>query len=75
MLLLLPPINAGVADVRLLVALDRATRDTLDGLNLLQEAETEGWRIQTVKGEDSEAIGKLELTIKLAFAEEERTKT
>jgi DNA invertase Pin-like site-specific DNA recombinase len=67
-------IKAGIADVLLLNALDRATRDTLDGLQLMKTAKDEGWRIVTVKGEDSAAIGKLELTIKLAFAEEERDK-
>lgn len=67
-------IQAGIADVLLLNALDRATRDTLDGLALMKTAQDEGWRIVTIKGEDSEAIGKLELTIKLAFAEQEREK-
>ena len=67
-------IRNGVADVLVLKELDRATRDTRDGLDLMLNAKDEGWRIVAVKGEDSDAIGKLELTIKLAFAEEERDK-
>ena len=40
----------------------------------MEEAKDEGWRVVTVNGEDSDAIGDLELTIKLAFAQEERQK-
>ncbi len=61
-----------VGDVLLISAVDRATRDTLDGLGLLLNAKDEGWRIVTVKGEDSDVMSALELTIKLAFAQEER---
>lgn len=67
-------IKAGIADVLVLKELDRATRDTSDGLSLMREAKAEGWRVVTTKGEDSAAIGDLELTIKLAFAQEERAK-
>jgi DNA invertase Pin-like site-specific DNA recombinase len=67
-------IKAGIADVLLLNALDRATRDTLDGLALMKTAQDEGWQVIALDGTDSEAIGKLELTIKLVFAEEERAK-
>ena len=65
-------INAGIADVLVLTALDRASRNTRDGLTLLEEAKDEGWRVVTVKGEGSDAIGDFELTMKLAFAQEER---
>ncbi|MGE0218419.1 recombinase family protein [Mycolicibacterium sp.] len=65
-------IRAHVADVLVISAVDRATRDTLDGLGLLVEAKTEGWRVVTVRGEDSDTMSALELTIKLAFAQEER---
>ncbi|QZY45074.1 MULTISPECIES: recombinase family protein [Mycolicibacterium] len=65
-------IKAGLADVLVLKDFDRATRDAYDGLTLQREAQAEGWRIVTTKGEDTDAISKLELTIKLAFAEEER---
>lgn len=67
-------IKAGLADVLVLKDFDRATRDPLDGLTLQREAKAEGWRIITTKGEDTAAINQLELTIKLAFAEEERAK-
>jgi DNA invertase Pin-like site-specific DNA recombinase len=61
-----------VADVLVISAVDRATRNTLDGLGLLLNAKDEGWRVVTVKGEDSDAMSALELTVKLAFAQEER---
>ncbi len=67
-------IQAGLADVLVLKDFDRATRDTRDGLDLMKTAKDEGWRVLTTKGEDTDAIGQLELTIKLAFAEEERRK-
>lgn len=67
-------IRAGIADVLVLRALDRATRDTRDGLALMHEAQCEGWRVVTTKGEDTETLGQLELTIKLAFAQEERVR-
>ena len=60
------------ADVLVISAIDRATRDTLDGLGLLKSAKDEGWRVVTVKGEDSATMSALELTIKLGFAQHER---
>jgi DNA invertase Pin-like site-specific DNA recombinase len=67
-------IRAGLADVLVLKDLDRATRDALDGLQLQREAQQQGWRIVTTKGEDTKALSKFELTVKLAFAEEERAR-
>lgn len=65
-------IKAGLADVLVLKDFDRATRDAEDGLRLKREAKDEGWRIVTTKGEDTATMNQLELTIKLAFAQEER---
>lgn len=65
-------IKAGLADVLVLKDFDRATRDAYDGLSLQRQAQDGGWRIVTTKGEDTDAISNLELTIKLAFAQEER---
>lgn len=68
----LAAIRNGVADVLVLKDLDRATRDTRDGLDLMLNAKSEGWRIVTTNGDDTDTIGEFELTVKLAFAEEER---
>jgi DNA invertase Pin-like site-specific DNA recombinase len=68
----LAAIRSGVADVLVLKDLDRATRDTRDGLDLMLNAKSEGWRIVTTNGDDTNTIGEFELTVKLAFAEEER---
>jgi DNA invertase Pin-like site-specific DNA recombinase len=65
-------IKAGIADVLVLKDFDRASRDVEDSLRLKREAHDEGWRIVTTKGEDTAVMNSLELTIKLAFAEEER---
>ena len=65
-------IRAGLADVLVLKDFDRATRDARDGLGLMQAAKDEGWRVLTTKGDDTDAIGQFELTVKLAFAQEER---
>lgn len=67
-------IRAGVADVLVIKDFDRASRDVEDSLRLKREAKEEGWRIVTTKGEDTATMNSLELTIKLAFAEEERRK-
>jgi hypothetical protein len=50
-------IKAGIADVLILKDLDRATRDAYDGLALQREANAEGWRIVTTKGEARAASG------------------
>lgn len=68
----LAAIKARIADVLVLRDFDRATRDAYDGLGLQREAKDEGWRIVTTKGEDTDTIGDFELTMKLAFAQEER---
>ena len=68
----LAAIKAGLADVLVLKDFDRATRDTRDGLDLMLNAKAEGWRVLTTKGEDTDTIGEFELTVKLAFATEER---
>lgn len=67
-------IRAGLANVLLVNALDRASRSTLDGLQLVKDAQDEGWRVLSLDGVDSAKIEKLWLTVRMGFAEEEREK-
>lgn len=65
-------IQAGLANVLVINAMDRATRDMLDGLKLLRQATIEGWRVVGVDGTDSATVDTLVLNAKLLVAEEER---
>ncbi|CAM4297709.1 Transposon Tn3 resolvase [Mycobacterium basiliense] len=67
-------IRAGLANVLLVNALDRASRSTLDGLQLVKDAQDEGWRVLSLDGVDSAKLEKLWLTVRMGFAEEERDK-
>jgi DNA invertase Pin-like site-specific DNA recombinase len=67
-------IRAGLANVLLINALDRASRSTLDGLTLIKDAQVEGWRVLSLDGVDSAKVEKLWLTVRMGFAEEERDK-
>ncbi len=67
-------IRAGIANVLLVNALDRASRSTLDGLQLVKDAQDEGWRVLSLDGVDSDKVERLWLTVRMGFAEEEREK-
>lgn len=67
-------IRAGLANVLVINALDRASRSTLDGLTLVKDAQDEGWRVLSLDGIDSDKVEKLWLTVRMGFAEEERDK-
>jgi DNA invertase Pin-like site-specific DNA recombinase len=67
-------IRAGLANVLMINALDRVSRNTLDGLTLVRDAQAEGWRVLSLDGIDSGKVEKLWLTVRMGFAEEERDK-
>jgi DNA invertase Pin-like site-specific DNA recombinase len=67
-------IRAGLANVLVINALDRVSRNTLDGLSLVKDAQAEGWRVLSLDGVDSDKVEKLWLTVRMGFAEEERDK-
>jgi DNA invertase Pin-like site-specific DNA recombinase len=67
-------IRAGLANVLVINALDRVSRNTLDGLTLVKDAQDEGWRVLSLDGVDSDKVEKLWLTVRMGFAEEERDK-
>src|ERR1700694_2074879 len=67
-------IRAGLANVLVINAVDRASRSTLDGLTLVKDAQAEGWRVLSLDGVDSDKVEKLWLTVRMGFAEEERDK-
>jgi hypothetical protein len=56
-------IRAGLANVLVINALDRASRSTLDGLGLVKDAQDEGWRVLSFDGVDSDKVEKLWLTV------------
>lgn len=66
-------LEAGLADVLLVRALDRATRDQLDAAELYKRAEQRGWRLMDCEGADSgEPSQRFTADIRLAVAAEER---
>lgn len=68
-------IENGVADVLLVRALDRATRDQLDAAELFKRAERYGWRLMDCNGADSgDPSQRLVADVRLAVAAEERRK-
>ena len=68
-------IQAGLADVLVVRALDRASRDTIDGGQLVRHAYDEGWRLLSLDGVDSADEDQEFLNnMRLAFAQEERRK-
>ena len=68
-------IQAGLADVLVVRALDRASRDTIDGGQLVRQAHNEGWRLLSLDGVDSADEDQEFLNnMRLAFAQEELRK-
>lgn len=68
-------VEAGLADGLVISTLDRATRSTLDGAQLLDAARRKGWRLLSVDGTDTADAGQALLTdIRIAVAQEERRK-
>lgn len=68
-------VEAGLADCLLISTLDRATRSTLDGAVLLDQARRREWRLLSVDGIDSSNEQQALLTdIRIAVAAEERRK-
>ncbi len=68
-------IEAGVADALLVRALDRATRDQLDGAKLYKRAEQNGWRLLDCEGADSgDPNQRLVADVRIAVAAEEKRK-
>ncbi|SRX95099.1 putative resolvase [Ilumatobacter coccineus YM16-304] [Mycobacterium shimoidei] len=68
-------LEAGIADALLVRALDRATRDQLDGAKLYKRAEQNGWRLMDCEGADSgEANQRLVADVRIAVAAEEKRK-
>lgn len=66
-------LEAGMADVLLVRALDRATRDQLDAAELYKRAEQRGWRLMDCEGANSgEPSQRLTADVRLAVAAEER---
>jgi DNA invertase Pin-like site-specific DNA recombinase len=69
-------LEAAVADALLVRALDRATRDQLDGAKLFKRAETNGWRLLDCEGADSgDPNQRLVVDVRIAVAAEEKRKT
>ena len=64
-------LRSGLASVLIVNAMDRATRNTLDGLHLIRDAQAEGWRVPSLDSVDSDKFEKLWLTVRMGFAEEE----
>lgn len=68
-------VEAGIADGLIIRTLDRATRSTLDGAVLLDQARRNGWRLLSCDGIDSDDEQQALLTdIRIAVAAEERRK-
>ncbi|TLG12169.1 resolvase [Nocardia cyriacigeorgica] len=68
-------IEMGVADGLLIRALDRGTRDQLDGAQLFKRATDYGWRLLDCDGTDSgDTNQRLVADVRLAMAAEERRK-
>lgn len=68
-------IENGAADVLLVRALDRATRDQEDAAKLFKQAERMGWRLMdTDKADSGDPSQRLLADIRLAVAAEERRK-
>lgn len=68
-------IENGIADVLLVRALDRATRDQLDAAQLFKRAERYGWRLMDCNGADSgDPSQRLVADVRMAVAAEERRK-
>ncbi|MEX7473718.1 recombinase family protein [Mycobacterium adipatum] len=65
-------IQAGVANVLVINALDRSSRSMADGAKLVADAKAEGWRIVGLDGTDSETVSQLTAHARLLVAEEER---
>ncbi|MGC5257120.1 recombinase family protein [Gordonia sp. DT218] len=66
-------LEADMADVLLVRALDRATRDQLDAAQLFKRAEKHGWRLMDCDGADSGEPGqRLVADVRVAVAAEER---
>jgi DNA invertase Pin-like site-specific DNA recombinase len=68
-------VQAGIADVLVVHALDRASRNPVDGGLLIDQAHDEGWRLLSLDGVDSSDPDQSFLNdMRLAFAKEERKK-
>ncbi|WP_050785132.1 recombinase family protein [Rhodococcus opacus] len=68
-------VESQVADILLVRALDRATRDSLDAAQLMQRAQRYGWRLMDCEHADSGAPSqRLVADITLAVAADERRK-
>ncbi|MEJ2868417.1 recombinase family protein [Actinomycetospora sp. OC33-EN08] len=68
-------LRAGVADAMAVRDLDRASRSTLDGAELLSRAKAAGWRVVGTDGLDSaDEEQEMFINIRLAVAQEERRK-
>lgn len=68
-------LEAGIADALLVRALDRATRDQLDGAKLFKRAEQNGWRLLDCEGADSgNHDQRLTADVRIAVAAEEKRK-
>jgi DNA invertase Pin-like site-specific DNA recombinase len=68
-------VQAGIADVLVVHALDRASRNPVDGGLLIEQAHDEGWRLLSLDGVDSSDPDQSFLNdMRLAFAKEERKK-
>lgn len=65
-------IQAGVANVLVINALDRSSRSMADGAKLVSDAKLEGWRIVGIDGTDSDTVSQLTAHARLLVAEEER---
>lgn len=66
-------LDAGTADVLLVRALDRATRDQLDAAQLYKHADENGWLLMDCEGADSgDPSQRLTADIRLAVGAEER---
>ena len=62
-------IRAGLASVLIVNAMDRASRSALDGLQVIKDAQAEGWRVLSLDGVDSDKVEKLWVTMRMGFAE------
>ncbi|MBF6210697.1 recombinase family protein [Nocardia puris] len=68
-------VESGVAQGLLIRALDRATRDQLDGAQIMKRANDYGWRLVDCDGTDSgDPSQRLVADVRLAMAAEERRK-
>jgi DNA invertase Pin-like site-specific DNA recombinase len=68
-------LEAGIADALLVRALDRATRDQLDGAKLFKRAQEHGWRLMDCESADSgDESQRLLADMRIAVAADERRK-